>query len=159
MRTLWIYSSQVTKAWLVTGIASVFVLCGPNAEAVEVHPEVQQEICVQPPDCPRVIVDEMLERSFRFQELVSRWRSERGATSSITSMAMCDAYQRIIGMGPEAIRLVISQLRSEGDEPDQWFWALKVLSGADPVKEEDRGDFLKMTDAWIAWAENEGYAR
>ena len=38
---------------------------------------------------------------FRFQELISQWRRERGATSSITKMAMCPSYQRIIAMGKE----------------------------------------------------------
>ena len=72
-------------------------------------------------------------------------------------MAMCDAYQKIIGMGPAVIPLIIAQMRSEADEPDQWFWALQVLTGADPVADEDRGDFVKMSQAWIDWAENEGY--
>jgi hypothetical protein len=94
----------------------------------------------------------------KFRRLVAQWRTERGATSSITVAAMCDAYQRIIGMGLPAIPLIIAELRSEGDEPDQWFWALQTVSGIDPVAVEDRGNFPRMANSWIAWAEKAGYA-
>jgi hypothetical protein len=93
----------------------------------------------------------------KFNALVAQWRAERGATSSITAMAMCDAYQKIIGLGPDAVPLIIAQMQSEADEPDQWFWALQVLTGVDAVADEDRGDFLKMSQSWISWAENAGY--
>src|SRR5205823_2029616 len=68
-----------------------------------------------------------------FQQLVSRWRKERGATSSITRMAMCQSYQRIIGMGEKIIPLILRQLESEGDDPDHWFWALQALTRENPV--------------------------
>jgi len=45
-------------------------------------------------------------------------------------MAMCDAYQKIIGLGPDAVPLIIAQMQSEADEPDQWFWALQVLTAS-----------------------------
>jgi hypothetical protein len=105
-----------------------------------------------------LFTDSRVQAWVKFKSLVSQWRAERGATSSITKAAMCDAYQKIIGMGPDAIPLIIAQIRSEGDEPDQWFWALQVLTGVDPVEDEDRGDFAKMAGAWIEWAETEGYA-
>jgi hypothetical protein len=154
----WIFSNQVVNV-VVVGITSFFLYCGPNTDT-------PQEVCLtaagQPTyihpavDTP-VVVDAGLERSIRFQRLVSQWRAERGATSSITAMAMCDAYQKIIGMGPDVTPLIIAQLRSEADEPDQWFWALQVITGVDPIAEEDRGDFLKMSQSWINWAESAAY--
>lgn len=90
---------------------------------------------------------------------MEQWQIERGATSSITEMAACPAYQSIIGMGPTAIPLIIAQLRAEGDEPDQWFWALKAITpGDDPVQDEDRGNYSRMAQSWIQWATNNGYA-
>jgi len=155
MRSLWVFTTQTTKVWIVTGVASVLLLCNANAE-VEVRSEPQQVVYdIREIDAPSVIVDEALQQSVRFRDLMTKWRSERRATSSITAMAMCDAYQRMIGMGPSVIPFIIAQLRSEGEEPDQWFWALQVLSEIDPVSEEDRGDFTKMAAAWISWAENE----
>ncbi|HEV2990994.1 MAG TPA: hypothetical protein VG759_21325 [Candidatus Angelobacter sp.] len=94
----------------------------------------------------------------KFQSLVQEWRETRGVTSSITSMSMLPAYQEIIGMGEKAVPLIIQHLKTEGDEPDHWFWALAALTGANPVRPEDRGNMTKMTKAWIGWAENEGYA-
>jgi hypothetical protein len=92
-----------------------------------------------------------------FQQLVSQWRKERGATSSITRMAMCLSYQRIIGMGEKAIPLILRQLEDEGDDPDHWFWALQALTRENPVPEDARGDMKEMARAWLDWAYMAGY--
>ncbi len=94
----------------------------------------------------------------RFQNLVAVWRQERGVMSSITEAAVRPAYQSIIGMGERAIPFLIATLQSEGDEPDQWFWALKAISGADPVSDEDRGNYRAMAASWVEWAKQTGYA-
>ncbi|MGD1072729.1 MAG: hypothetical protein ABSB15_21620 [Bryobacteraceae bacterium] len=79
--------------------------------------------------------------------------------SSITEMSMCPSYQAIIGMGKSAVPLLLSQIQSEGDDPDQWFWALSSITGVDPVNDVDRGDFSQMATAWLEWGRREGYAR
>lgn len=89
-----------------------------------------------------------------FDSLVKQWHRERGATSSITEMAMCPAYQRIISMGPvKAVPLILRQMAREGDAPDMWFWALRVLTNADPISDEDRGNTARMAQAWFRWAQ------
>jgi len=105
------------------------------------------------PKKDELFIDSKAQNWLRFQELVEAWRSERGATSSITDAVLCAAYQSIIGMGKTAVPFILAQLKSEGDDPDQWFWALGVLTGADPVSNDDRGDYLKMAQAWLQWAE------
>ena len=87
----------------------------------------------------------------RFAKLVVDWKKSKGPISSITAMAMMPAYQEIIGMGKPAVSLILSQLRSEGDQPDMWFWALKAITGIDPVHEDDRGDMVAMAKAWLEW--------
>ena len=104
------------------------------------------------------VTDPHLADWLKFQSLIIQWHHERGASSSITEAALCPAYQSIIGMGKTAIPFIFAQLKSEGDEPDQWFWALKAVTGADPVADEDRGDFLAMTQKWLQWAERDVYA-
>jgi hypothetical protein len=94
----------------------------------------------------------------KFRRLVAQWHSERDVTSSVTEMVTCPSYQRIIGMGGVAVPLILSELQSEGPEPDHWFWALRVLTDADPVAEEDRGDIVKMAAAWLEWGRAQGYA-
>jgi len=100
----------------------------------------------------------VIEDWLKFQSLVSEWREQRSVTSSITAAANCCAYQSIIGMGPDVIPLILAQLESEGDEPDQWFWALKAITCHDPVRPDDRGDFAAMAHAWLQWGRDEGYA-
>jgi hypothetical protein len=62
-------------------------------------------------------------------------------------------------MGKPAIKFILAQLQTEGDEPDQWFWALRALTGTDPMNDEERGDFVKMSRSWLDWAKKEGYAQ
>jgi hypothetical protein len=90
----------------------------------------------------------------RFGRLAEKWKSERGPTSSITQMAMHPAYQEIIGMGLAAIPFLLRELEQA---PDHWFWALKSITGIDPVPEEDRGNLTLMTRDWLTWARKQGY--
>jgi hypothetical protein len=116
------------------------------------------EVVVEPSVFEQQEAEEAERLSLQFQQLVQQWREERGATSSLTKAAMMPAYQRVVGMGKKAIPLILAQLRSEGNEPDQWFWALRVITEADPVRPEDQGNFRAMAHAWLAWGESEGYA-
>jgi hypothetical protein len=111
-----------------------------------------------PAPCVEFVVDSASKNWARFQSLVEQWRRERGALSSITEMSMLPSYQALIGMGEAAVPLILAQLRSEGDEPDQWFWALKAITGISPVQPEDQGDFVRMARAWLRWGEEQGYA-
>ena len=99
-----------------------------------------------------------VDQWLQFKTLIDWWRVQRGAMSSTTEAVMCEAYQRIIGMGEIAVPFLLDQLRSEGDEPDQWFWALTAITGASPEKPEDRGNYVKMAASWFEWAKNQGYA-
>jgi hypothetical protein len=100
---------------------------------------------------PRVGIT-VVQNENTFEHLRLEWQKERGATSSITTMAMCPSYQSIIAIGPAVIPLILRQMESEGDEPDMWFWALRVLTKADPISDDDRGDIVKMTQTWLDWA-------
>ena len=86
----------------------------------------------------------------RFRDLVRQWKEETALTSSVSEMAMHPAYQQIIGMGKEVLPLLLEELRRE---PDHWFWALKSITGEDPVPPADRSKLQAMTRAWLDWAE------
>jgi hypothetical protein len=64
------------------------------------------------------------------------------------------AYQKIIGLGAAAVPLLLAELRRE---PDDWFWALHAVTGADPVPEANRGNLPAMTEAWLQWGREKGY--
>ncbi len=100
----------------------------------------------------------VISEAARFHFLVQQWHVERGATSSITEIAMCRSHLQIIGMGPQAIPMILRQMQGEGDEPDMWFVALQILTGIDPVTDQIRGDFKAMADRWLQWAADIGYA-
>jgi hypothetical protein len=107
---------------------------------------------------PSAELDRKAREKDRFQRLARAWREERSVRSSITEIAALVPYQKIIAMGEPAIPLILSQLESEGDEPDQWFWALAVLSDANPVPPEARGNVRAMAHSWIEWGKRTGYA-
>lgn len=100
-----------------------------------------------------------VEEWLKFQDLVGSWRQERGATSSITEMSLCPSYQSIIGMGMTAVEFILMEIAGEGDEPDQWFWALRAITGENPVPEEEQGDYVRMAKRWLEWGVLQRYAR
>lgn len=96
--------------------------------------------------------DRILES--RFRALVETWKREDQASSSAVQRAMHPAYQQIIGMGPRVLPLLLTELQRE---PDHWFWALRAVTGEDPVPLESRGNIGKMRDAWLQWGHVHGY--
>lgn len=90
----------------------------------------------------------------RFRELARRWREECAVLSSTTAKAVHPAYQQIIGLGPDALPLILREL---AQTPGHWFWALKAITGEDPVPEQDVGDVRRMAKAWLNWGRERGY--
>lgn len=97
------------------------------------------------------IGNEDLRRTFAM--LADQWRAQTAHLSSITAKITHPAYLRIIGLGPEAIPLVLARLEAE---PAYWFAALRSLTGHDPVRPEDAGRFRIMREAWLAWGRDRG---
>jgi hypothetical protein len=86
-----------------------------------------------------------------FYEFAKHWRKESAEMSSTTEMVMLPPYQSIIGMGPKAVPFIFRELEKEGDNPDNWFWALRYITHANPVKPNERGNRKAMARAWLAW--------
>jgi hypothetical protein len=89
-----------------------------------------------------------------FHQLAGEWRAGTRFLSSTTEIAMHPAYQRIIGLGPQVIPLILAEL---GKQPEPWFWALVALTGEDPVGQADRGRAKAMADAWLKWGRENGW--
>jgi hypothetical protein len=94
------------------------------------------------------------EVSDRFQKLASRWKRESSFMSSPLDMAALPSYLQIIAMGPDVVPLILDELR---EEPDQWFVALALLTGADPVPDHLAGQVDQMAAAWLEWGAFNGY--
>jgi hypothetical protein len=99
-------------------------------------------------------IPEQSELEQAFSELAEGWRQEIAIYSSVSKKALHPAYQRIIGMGPAAIPLILRELERR---PEHWFWALTAITGVDPVPPEDAGNVRKMADAWLALGREQGY--
>jgi len=90
----------------------------------------------------------------KFARLRDQWKAERGPESSTLRMVMHQAYQTIIGMGQAVIPLLLHELATG---LHSWFWALRSITEADPVKPEERGDGGAMANAWLEWGRQQGY--
>jgi len=73
--------------------------------------------------------------------------------SNTAQMAMLRPYQKIIGMGWDAVPLILEELQRE---PDQWFWALEAITDENPVPPEVAGKVRPMAEAWITWGKERG---
>jgi hypothetical protein len=89
-----------------------------------------------------------------FNSLAEEWRAETGMLSLVTQKSMHPAYQKIIGMGQPVVPLILRDLEQK---PDHWFWALRAITGDNPVKPEQRGRMKMMAQAWIEWGKEHGY--
>ena len=90
----------------------------------------------------------------RFESLAERWREECKWTSSLNEMVMHPAYQEIIGLGPDVLPILLEEMHSR---PDHWSWALRAISGENPVKDEHRGDLKLMAQDWTEWGRQKGH--
>jgi len=90
----------------------------------------------------------------RFSDLADEWRRDTAPLSSVARMALHPAYQEVIGMGQAALPMILAELARE---PGHWFWALRAITGENPVTEEDAGDLLRMRDAWIRLGRERGW--
>lgn len=95
-----------------------------------------------------------IKLELKFRELAERWKRETGHMSIMSDIVSHPTYQQIIALGTQAIPLILRELERE---PDHWFWALQQLTGANPIKPEDRGRLQKMTQAWLDWGERNGF--
>ena len=91
--------------------------------------------------------------SERFHRLAAEWKDQSRFLSNSAQMAMLKPYQRIIGMGPPVVPLILDELRRE---PDQWFWALESITEQNPVPPEAMGKVRLMAQAWVLWGEQQG---
>ena len=87
------------------------------------------------------------------ETLATRWYQETAALSSVSQMAMHPAYQEMIGMGDTAVPLILRELQQK---PGHWFWALRAITGEDPISLEERGKVRAMAETWIQWGKERG---
>jgi hypothetical protein len=95
-----------------------------------------------------------VEDEERFRQLASKWREETRALSSDSDIVANFAYYQIIGMGERALPLIFEEMKAHGG---RWFWALRAITGENPVRSENRGNVRRMNEAWLEWARQHDY--
>jgi hypothetical protein len=91
-------------------------------------------------------IDEGLKVAF--EELALSWSTDTAHLSSPIKLMKHPAYQRIIGLGPPVLPLILKDLAESGRF---WFPALSAITGENPVPDDAAGDIERMTSAWIEW--------
>ena len=94
----------------------------------------------------------LVELEALFQTLVQEWRAETAHLSLILKKVTHPAYQRIIGLGPRAIPLILRELERK---PGFWFWALQAITGEDPVPPDATVD--EAVQVWLQWGKEHQY--
>jgi hypothetical protein len=90
----------------------------------------------------------------RFRRLCKEWKDQSQFLSNTAQMALLKPYQRIIGMGLDAVPLILEELQRE---PDQWFWALEAITEENPVTKESAGIVRRMAQTWSEWGKQRGF--
>jgi hypothetical protein len=96
---------------------------------------------------------ETLEQEFN--ELARQWRRETGMASFIRQKAMHPAYQKIIGMGRDALPFIFRELSGHGGD---WLWALESIVRPKVNPAQGAADFKVAVAAWLKWGKDNGYA-
>jgi len=89
----------------------------------------------------------------RFRELRDDWKSKTRHLSNTAQISLVFSYQKIIGMGPAVVPLILSELQKE---PDHSFWALEAITDENPVSESDAGDMEASARVWVQWGRDRG---
>jgi hypothetical protein len=82
----------------------------------------------------------------RFGALAAEWKRDTQFSSDLTEIVLHQAYQKIIGLGPPAVPLILRDLE---ERPAYWFWALASIVGEDVA--EGAETVTKAAEQWIAW--------
>lgn len=89
----------------------------------------------------------------QFQALAKDWREATQFLSSLSRITTHLHYRAIINLGQDVVPLLLRELEVR---PSLWFTALREISGANPVRPEDRGHIDKMAQAWLQWGKEQG---
>jgi hypothetical protein len=142
-----------------TRIHYAFGACGKRVDATRVTSNTKTVTCRS---CIRT---ESYRRSARqtaiddelnelFTRLAQQWKDETLILSDAHKILLHPCYQRIIGMGPAVIPILLSAMQ---DKPDHWGHALQAITGEWPVPAEHSGNIKKIADAWVRWGKDNGY--
>ena len=86
-----------------------------------------------------------------FNALSAQWLRETSIESDVERIVFHPAYQRIIGLGPQALPFIRKDLTQSHHH---WFWALTAITGEDMA--EAQTTVGGAVEAWLAWGRSHG---
>ena len=90
----------------------------------------------------------------KFRRLAATWKAAVAFHSSNSIRENHPAYLEIIALGPPVVPLLLRDLE---ETEAHWFAAMARITGANPVTAADAGNIPRMKDAWLRWAQENGY--
>jgi hypothetical protein len=89
-----------------------------------------------------------------FNKLANAWYRETGMLSFIRQKALHPCYQRIIGMGKDALPFIFRELSiGKGD----WMWALECITRLDKNPVPEGASYKEAASIWLQWARENKY--
>src|SRR5947209_16450061 len=88
-----------------------------------------------------------------FHALADQCYRETRMLSFIRQKAVHPAYQKIIGMGADALPFIFRELKERGAD---WLWALEAITRENPAN--GKSNFREAVAEWLAWGREHGYA-
>jgi hypothetical protein len=127
-----------------------------RGEQYEQHPaslhQVDRNFVIRFPLSRRRHIRSDAEVRLLFDQLKRQWRADSQYVSSTTKLAIHPAYQRIIGLGLQAVPLILQELR---EEPHQWFWALASIVGEDVGAGQET--VAGAAETWLRWGRSQEF--
>ncbi len=88
-----------------------------------------------------------------FQKHERKWKKDTRFISSLSDKYLHPSYARIISLGYQVVPFILRSLEAE---PDDWFYALRAITGQNVVPPSAAGDMQRMTDLWLKWGAENG---
>ncbi len=95
--------------------------------------------------------DQELDQEFR--RLAVAWKRETKHLSRIDQVCANPCYLQIIGMGADALPMILRELEKE---TDYWFVALSAITRASPAADAQGMTPEQMAEAWLRWGHEHG---
>lgn len=89
-----------------------------------------------------------------FPRLAAEWETAVAHHSSTAVQNNHPAYQKMIGLGPAVVPLL---LRDMEEHHTHWFYALREITGANPIPPSSTGNIPRMVETCLRWARDNGY--
>jgi hypothetical protein len=87
-----------------------------------------------------------------FDSLKNKWISETGYLSDPEKIYNNTSYRQIVDLGDIFLPLILNDLEINYHN---WFYALELITGANPIRDEHRGDIEAMTCDWMQWRDSQ----